>query len=116
MKKAMNYLTLFTSVSTLLCCAIPALLVALGLGASLAGAVSSFPQLAWISEYKIYVFATGAIFLLIGGLQMYSTPLECPIDKKDACEDVKKSSKFIYWISVIIYLIGLSFAYILPNL
>jgi hypothetical protein len=37
--------SLFTSVSTLLCCALPSLLVAVGMGAVVAGMVSDFPAL-----------------------------------------------------------------------
>ena len=37
--------SLFTSFSTLICCALPALLVSIGAGATLAGIISNFPQL-----------------------------------------------------------------------
>ena len=51
-----NILSLFTSGSTLICCALPATLVAIGSAATLASLVSSFPQLIWISEHKALVF------------------------------------------------------------
>ena len=41
-------LTLFGSFSTLLCCALPALLVSLGAGAVTIGLVSAVPQLIWL--------------------------------------------------------------------
>lgn len=50
-----NYFTLFGSLSTLICCAIPSLLVSLGLGAVLAGIASNVPALIWISEHKVQV-------------------------------------------------------------
>lgn len=54
--RGVTWVTLATSASTLLCCALPALLVALGAGAVLASRVSVFPQLVWVSEHKIEVF------------------------------------------------------------
>jgi hypothetical protein len=40
-----SLLSLFASSSTLICCAIPALLVSLGAGAALASLVAVFPQI-----------------------------------------------------------------------
>jgi hypothetical protein len=50
--KRLSALSLFTSFSTLICCALPALLVALGAGAVLSTLVSHVPQLVWVSEHK----------------------------------------------------------------
>lgn len=115
MRPILNFLTLFTSLSTLLCCALPALLVTLGMGAAMAGFLSKYPELIWLSENKLALFITGGILLTMGGiLQYYSPKQECPIDKKEACNETKNLSKFIYISSIVIYLIGLSFAYIIP--
>ena len=48
-------LSLFTSIGTLLCCALPALLVTLGMGAALAGFISVAPWITVISKYKIFI-------------------------------------------------------------
>ena len=48
-------LSLFASAGTLVCCALPALFVTLGAGAALAGLVGEFPQLVWLSTYKLYL-------------------------------------------------------------
>ena len=61
-------LTLFTSVGTLLCCALPALLVTLGAGAALAGFISVAPWITVISKYKVVVFVIAGILL---GLSSY---------------------------------------------
>ena len=45
--------SLFASSSTLICCALPALLVALGAGAALSSLVSAVPQLVVLSEHKL---------------------------------------------------------------
>jgi len=54
--KRANIVSLFTSGSTLICCALPATLVAIGSAATLVSLVSNFPQLVWISEHKALVF------------------------------------------------------------
>jgi len=54
-------LSLFTSVGTLLCCALPALLVTLGMGAALAGFVGAAPWVTAVSDYKGIVFAVAMI-------------------------------------------------------
>lgn len=116
MKSIVNFLTLFTSFSTLICCAIPALIVGLGMGAAMAGFLTQYPQFIWISEQKIWLFSIGGVLLALGGYFQYQNRnIPCPIDEKgQACADTRKNSKIIYIISVVIYLIGFSFAYILP--
>ena len=49
-------LSLVTSAGTLVCCALPALLVTLGAGATLAGIVGTAPWLIALSKYKILTF------------------------------------------------------------
>ena len=58
-------LSLFTSVSTLICCALPTLLVALGMGASMVSLMSLFPWLIMISKYKVQTFLIAGLFLLV---------------------------------------------------
>jgi len=55
-KSILPTLSLFTSLSTLLCCALPALLVTIGAGAALASIVHVTPWLVYLSKYKIYTF------------------------------------------------------------
>ena len=52
----LSVLSLFTSFSTLICCALPAFLVVLGLGAVVAGVVTDFPFLITLSKNKGWVF------------------------------------------------------------
>ncbi len=119
MKKTLAFLSLFTSVSTLLCCALPALFVVLGFGAAFAGVVGSFPQLIWLSENKIVLFSIGAIFLTFGGiLQWQARKQLCPIDGNlgQACSTTRDWSKPLYFSSVGIYLIGAFFAFVAPHI
>jgi len=118
MKRFISFLTLFTSVGTLVCCALPALFLVLGMGAAFAGIIGNVPQLIWFSENKILVFSIGAILLTTGGiLQQRAKNLVCPIDPKlgVACKTTRDWSFWAYVISVGIYIIGAGFAF-LPQL
>ena len=56
-------LSLFASFSTLICCALPALLITLGMGAALASIISVFPWITIISKYKIETFITAGFMI-----------------------------------------------------
>lgn len=117
MKKLFSFLSLFSSLSTLLCCALPALFVVLGLGASFAGFLGKFPQLIWVSENKGYFFVFGAIALTTSAiLQWRSRSLACPVDPNlaEACKETRGWSFYVFIGSTVLYLTGLLFAYILP--
>lgn len=73
--------SLFASASTLVCCALPALLVAVGAGAALSSLVAVFPQVVWLSEHKAGLFGfAGAMMLASGGLQWRNRSAPCPVD------------------------------------
>jgi hypothetical protein len=112
-----NILSLFTSGSTLICCALPATLVAIGSAATLASLVSSFPQLIWISEQKALVFMlAGAMLAIAGYLQWQARNAACPADAKlaEICTKTRKNALRIYWLSVGIFAVGAFFAFIAP--
>jgi hypothetical protein len=113
----LNLLSLFTSGSTLICCALPATLVAIGSVATLTSLISHFPQLIWISEHKPLVFGmAGAMLLLAGWMQWRASLLPCPADAQLAalCMQTRRQSLWIYWVSVVIFLIGSFFAFLAP--
>lgn len=115
MKRFLDFLTLFSSTSTLFCCALPALLVAIGAGSVMASIASNVPGFIWISQNKIPVFIFAGIMLMIGGLlQIRSSKQVCPVDpvKGAACRTGTKWSFWIYMISLCLYLIGGFFAFI----
>ena len=110
-------ITLFASSSTLICCALPALFVSIGAGATLASMVNMFPQLIIISEYKIYITIGAVIILLIAGVLIKKSELlPCPVDPelRDICLKTRKRSKTMYYISVIIFVSASFFTYLLP--
>jgi hypothetical protein len=108
-------LTLFTSMSTLVCCALPALFVTLGAGATLAGIVSNVPQLTWLSVHKVGLFAFSATMLTLGGWLQYRAQFEpCPADPAlaRACTRNRRVSRSIYFFSLSLFLIGGFFAFV----
>lgn len=109
--------SLFTSASTLVCCALPALFVSLGMGAALVGLIGAVPQLIWFSEHKVVVFGVAGVFLAVNGIAQYrSRNAPCPIEKAlaDACMHARKWSKRIYFTSIAVYLVGAFFAFVAP--
>jgi hypothetical protein len=117
--KLASVLSLFASGSTLVCCALPALLVTLGAGAALSSAVSVFPQIVWLSEYKVEVFLFATVMLAASGfMQWRARGLPCPIDPvlAEACTRTRKISIGVYLFSVVLYLIGGFFAFLAPLL
>ena len=119
---ALSYLGLFTSVGTLLCCALPSLLVLVGLGATVASALASAPWLVILSRHKAWVFATSAI-LIAGNFyyvyrlapRMLAQRNACPIDDP-SCSAATRTSRLVLWISTALLLAGFAVAYLLPVL
>lgn len=109
--------SLFASSTTLVCCAIPALLVALGAGAALSSLVAVFPQVVWLSEHKLELFAFAGVALAIAGwLQWRARHAPCPVEPslRNACLKTRKASLRVYIASVALYVIGGWFAFIQP--
>lgn len=112
-------LSLFASVSTLLCCALPALLVTLGAGATLASIVSATPWLVAFSKYKIWTFSISGGMIVLAGIMRYrAKDLPCPADKQQAalCLRLRTISRLVYIGSIIIWAIGFFFAFIAVHL
>ena len=106
---------LLGSLGTLLCCALPALLVSLGAGAAVASLVTNVPQLVWLSEHKILLFLFAAAMLAISGITTYlnrRTP--CPVDPVQArsCRRVRRFAAGIFFTSLTLYAIGFYFAFL----
>jgi mercuric ion transport protein len=116
----LSYLSLFTSFGTLLCCALPSLLVLLGLGATVASFLSAVPWLVTLSRHKNWVFFVSGILIVsnLGYTYVVAPRLRgggaaCPTDAPEACEQASTLSRTVLWISVSLYAIGLFSAYLL---
>jgi len=115
--KHLSLLSLFSSGGTLICCALPALLVSLGAGAVMASVVSSVPQIVWFSEHKLGVFIFAGVMLSISGfLQWKARSLPCPSDKElaELCNKTRVNSLRVYFFSVSVFLIGSFMAFVAP--
>lgn len=113
------FFALFSSAGTLVCCALPALFVSLGLGAAFAGLVGAVPRIVWFSEHKEIIFAVAG--LLIAGsatLQYRSRNAPCPLDpeRAAACANARMWSRRILLFSGFAYLTGVFFAFVAPRL
>ena len=119
-QRLVGYLTLFTSLGTLLCCALPSLLVLLGLGATVASVLASAPWLVALSRHKSWVFGTSALLVAGNFYYVYSLAPRllarsgaCAIDDP-TCARATRVSRRLLWVSTILLLIGFSVAYVLP--
>ena len=111
-------ISLLASSTTLICCALPALFVALGAGATLASLTNIFPQLIVISHYKVSISIGTLLILFIAGIFIKKAEsLPCPVDPmlKDICLKTRKRSKVMFYTSVIIFLLASFFTYLLPG-
>lgn len=109
-----GWIILFTSTGTLLCCALPIILVSLGMGAVVAAMATNIPFLITLSLYKTWFFAGSAFLLLFGGWLLYRPGRACPTDPEIAalCNRTHAWNCWLFWISIGIWCIGFFFAYI----
>lgn len=107
-------LALFAGVGTLVCCALPALFVTLGLGAVMAGLATNAPGLVFLSENKNWTFAVaGALLLGAATLKWRTRNAPCPIDPEHAraCQRLRRMGTAILVVAFALYGVGAFFAY-----
>lgn len=117
---ALSYLSLFTSLSTLLCCALPSLFVLFGLGATVASVLSQAPWLVTMSRHKHWVFLIAG-FLIAGNFvyvyrvapRLQAKHGACDPNDPAACRTASHFSRAVLWCSAVLYLIGCFTAYLL---
>jgi mercuric ion transport protein len=116
---ALSYLSLFTSLGTLLCCALPSLLVLFGLGATVASVLSEAPWLVSMSHHKHWVFIVAGALISGNFVYVYAVAPRLQMrrvacDPNDlACQTASRFSRIILWCSAALYLIGCFSAYAL---
>ena len=110
----LSWLTLFAASGTLVCCALPIMLVTLGLGATVAALISAFPLLITIAQHKTWVFAGSGALLLLSGWLTYRPGWACPADPELArvCARAQVWNRRIYWSAVVIWSVGFYAAYL----
>jgi hypothetical protein len=109
---------LLASSATLVCCVLPAVLVAIGAGAALAGLVTAVPQLVWLSEHKPWVFGIAGALLVVSGVALWvGRRATCPADPRLArsCQRLRRVSVIIYAVALTTFGVGAIFAFVLPS-
>ncbi len=111
--RPLAWLALFTTAGTLVCCALPILLVTLGLGSAVAALTSSLPFLITLSQHKIWVFILSGL-LLASGWWVSMRNRQCPADPAlaEACEQASRWNRRILWMATTIWSIGFLAAYV----
>lgn len=115
----LEILTILSSFSTLVCCALPVALVSIGAGAALASVVTAVPQLVWFSEHKIPLFALAGVMLVLSGISAYrNRNAPCPTGPAQAksCMQLRRWSARIFCFSAALYVIGFFFAFLLSRI
>jgi mercuric ion transport protein len=115
----LNYFSLFSSFSTLICCALPSVLVLLGMGTTVASLLSAAPWLVSLSRHKIWTFSIAGTLITMSFVMTYLIAPRlrhgeaCEADDPTACGEVSKISRVILWGSAIIWSCGFIVAYLL---
>lgn len=113
-----SYFSLFTSLGTLLCCALPSLLVLTGLGAPVASMLSVAPWLVGLSHHKTWTFGISGVLIAASfGNMYYIAPRlparACSPGSPEACDVASRFTKLVLRISATIYAAGFFVAFLL---
>ena len=101
-------------VGTLVCCALPIVLVALGAGSVMASLVASAPWLVTLSQYKVWVFGVSAL-LLVGNYWILYRSASVACQPGGVCHVSHPFGRWmrrLFWASVVLYLVGFVAAYL----
>jgi hypothetical protein len=115
----LNYFSLFSSFSTLICCALPSVLVLLGMGTAVASLLSAAPWLVSLSRHKIWTFSIAGVLIACSFAMTYVIAPRlregdaCDADDPTTCGEVSNLSRVLLWGSAIIYSGGFFVAYLL---
>ena len=110
---------LVTSLSTLICCTLPAVMITLGMGAALSSLTSNVPQLIWLSERKPLVFGGSFILLCLAWFVRYLTRnMPCPADpaQAKACARLRALGGWVLYIGFGVWAVGAFSAFVLPKI
>jgi putative copper export protein len=123
LRGALSYLSLFTSLGTLLCCALPSLLVLFGFGATVASVLSEAPWLVAMSHHKHWVFIVAGVLISSNFVYVYALAPRlqmrngaCDPGDAAACQTASRFSRIVLWCSAVLYMVGCLAAYILGPL
>jgi len=105
--------TFLGAVLSVTCCALPSLLVTLGLGGAVASVVSAAPGVTFLSAHKIWVFAVVGVLL---GFSWAATTGRLPIAwaRTLACPtgSAPHNVRLVWSVSAALYVLSLAVAYL----
>ena len=112
-ERVINFLALFGSTGTLLCCALPAALTAVAGGAAISAYVSAFPWVIPLSRHKGWIFLIAGALIAFNGVLTFRPrgQLACAITGGKGCEVAGTFSKSMFWIAAAIYAVGAFMTY-----
>lgn len=102
-----------TAFATLVCCALPFALVAVGAGSVVAAVATEAPWLAWLSIHKMLVFVVAGVTLAADYWALYRSGRVCEVGGR--CHPAHPVGRWmyrVYWASVVTYTLGFFFAYL----
>jgi hypothetical protein len=115
----LNYFSLFSSFGTLICCALPSVLVLLGMGTTVASLLSAAPWLVSLSRHKIWIFSVAGVLIAMSFVMTYAIAPRlrqgeaCEADDPATCGEVSRVSRVILWGSAGVWSCGFFVAYLL---
>jgi len=109
-----GWLVLFASTTTLVCCALPIVLVAVGMGAVSAALFSNLPFLGVLADNKVWLFSISGAFLLLAAWALFRPGRTCPVDPVLAakCNAAHRWNRRLLFASAFIWAIGFVAAYL----
>lgn len=118
----MSFFSLFSSFSTLFCCALPSLLASLGLAAAVTGVYSNFGPLKIITRYHHGVFGLAAILLALNGWLLFAKSRGgvCSVSSAEGqgetgCAVARSWNFRMFWVSFALFMTGIAFTYVFPK-
>ena len=111
----LGWLALFASTGTLICCALPILLVALGFGSVVAALTSRYPLLVTLSDYEGWMFGISAVLLILTAWLIWRRQTNCPADPDLAarCKHARSINQWVLSGAIIIWSIGFTARFLL---
>lgn len=110
-----GFATLFTSMGTLLCCALPAIVATLAGGAAVISLTSAFPWLIPLSRQKDWIFLVAGLMLLFNGILLFRPKgtVACAVSGGSGCEAAGRFTIVVFYFSTALVAIGAFVSYAL---
>lgn len=116
--RSWSWILLVTTSATLTCCALPILLVTVGLGTAVASIASTAPWLISLSMYKGWVFSVSGAMIAASAWAVYRPGRVCPTDPElaAACARADKWNRRFIWLSGSMWCVGFFAAFVLVRI